>query len=81
MPSLQIRDLPDHLYEILAEKARRNGRSLAQQATVELERMAAAEARTRRLAAVERLRAVAKTRGVRDTALEPAALVREDRDR
>jgi hypothetical protein len=36
MPSLQIRDLPDDVYEALAYRAERAGRSLAQQALVEL---------------------------------------------
>lgn len=36
MPALQIRDLPPDLYEALSTKAREEGRSLAQQAIVEL---------------------------------------------
>jgi len=81
MPSLQIRDLPEHLYEILSEKARRNRRSLAQQATIELERMAEAEARSRRLEMVDRLRETVEADGVRETNLDPVDAVREDRDR
>jgi len=81
MPSLQIRDLPEHLYEILAEKARRNRRSLAQQATIELERMVEAEARTRRLDTVSTLRARVEANGAQETKLVPAEGVREDRDR
>lgn len=81
MPSLQIRDLPDHLYEILAEKARRNRRSLAQQATIELEKMAEAEVRIRRLEAVSELRKALHTNGCRETSIDPAEAVREDRDR
>lgn len=81
MPSLQIRDLPEHLYEILADKARRNRRSLAQQATVELERMVEAEARTRRLDTVSTLRAQLEADGTQDTKLDPVKVVREDRDR
>ncbi len=81
MPSLQIRDLPEHLYKILAEKARRNRRSLAQQATVELERMAEAEARSRRLEAVDNLRNAVQADGVRETNLDPVEAIREDRGR
>lgn len=81
MPSLQIRDLPEHLYEILAEKARRNRRSLAQQATIELEGMVEAEARTRRLDTVSTLRARLEANGTHETKLDPAEVVREDRDR
>ncbi|MCU0304179.1 MAG: hypothetical protein MUC56_09000 [Thermoanaerobaculales bacterium] len=81
MPSLQIRDLPEHLYRMLADKARRHRRSLAQQATVELQRMAEAAARSRRLEAVARLRDDLLARGPRETVLDPADPVREDRDR
>lgn len=81
MPSLQIRDLPEHLFLILAERAKRNRRSLAQQATVELERMAEAETRSRRLQAVARLRLAVETEGIRETKIEPVDGVREDRKR
>ena len=39
MPSLQIRELPEHIYRVLADKARHGRRSLAQQAVVELDRL------------------------------------------
>jgi plasmid stability protein len=39
MPSLQIRDLPDDLYQALSFRARQQHRSLAQQAVVELRRI------------------------------------------
>jgi len=81
MPSLQIRDLPEHLYKILAEKARRNRRSLAQQATIELENMFEAEARSRRLDTVTELREAILVDGIRETSLDPVEAVREDRDR
>jgi len=81
IPSLQIRDLPEHLYEILAEKARRNRRSLAQQATIELERMVEAEARARRLEVVSELREAARVCDKRETTLDPVEAIREDRDR
>ena len=81
MPSLQIRDLPEHLYEILAEKARRNRRSLAQQATIELEKMVEAEARSRRLDTVAELREAILADSIRKTRLDPVKTIREDRDR
>ena len=81
MPSLQIRDLPEHLYEILAEKARRNRRSLAQQATIELEKMVEAEARSRRLDTVAELREAILADSIRKTSLDPVKTIREDRDR
>jgi plasmid stability protein len=82
MPSLQIRNLPEHLYRALIDKARRSRRSLAQQACVELERMVAAETRgTRRLEAVVELRAALDASGTRETLLDPTDAVREDRER
>jgi hypothetical protein len=81
MPSLQIRDLPEHLYEILAEKARRNRRSLAQQATIELEKMTEVEQRSRRIDAVARIREMVLDEPHLDTDLDPVDAVREDRDR
>lgn len=81
MPSLQIRDLPEHLYRVLSEKARRHRRSLAQQATVELERLTGAEARNRRLETVAALRQELAERGARLTTLDPTAVVRGDRER
>ncbi|MCD4747843.1 MAG: hypothetical protein K8R59_00600 [Thermoanaerobaculales bacterium] len=81
MPSLQIRDLPEHLYNVLAERARKNRRSLAQQATIELERLTQAEARNKRLEAVARLRQAYDTSGFNDTTVDPVEVVREDRDR
>jgi hypothetical protein len=38
MPSLQIRHLPDHLYDALCQAAKAEHRSLTQQAIVQLER-------------------------------------------
>ena len=43
MPALQVRELPEDLYEQLKESARRERRSLAQQTTVLLRRGLAAE--------------------------------------
>ena len=45
MPALQIRDLPDDLYEPLKERAAKNRRSLAQEATVALEAYMASRGR------------------------------------
>ena len=78
MPSLQIRELPEDVYDALAERARREGRSLAQQAVAELRRMA-------ELAATDRRRQTLETLGqpgdeARQALPDPVTLVREDRD-
>ena len=79
MTSLQIRELPEDVYEALAERARREGRSLAQQAIVELRRLPELEARDRRRRVLEALRA---RRPETDGAPleDPVDLIREDRD-
>lgn len=55
MPSLQIRDLPEDVYEALAYRADRERRSLAQQAVVELRRALEQSRGTRRREVVEEL--------------------------
>ena len=80
MPSLQIRQLPQDVYEALSYRAKRSGRSLAQQAVVELRRMTLLGARDRRLAVldeIERRPKPANTDGWPD----PVGLIRRDRDR
>jgi len=81
MPSLQIRELPPDLYEALSLRAEREGRSLAQQAIVELRRAREVERRERRLAAVERLEERLGEQGHRRVHRSPEELIREDRHR
>jgi plasmid stability protein len=80
MPSLQIRDLPDDLYQALAFRARQERRSLAQQAVAELRRIPALTAVERRRAVIARIRA--SLQGPQ-APLKPSPdeLVREDRKR
>ncbi len=80
MPSLQIRDLPEDVYQSLAFRAEREHRSLAQQAVVELRRIPELTARERRLRVVENIR---KSLQETEQPLTPAPedLVREDRER
>jgi plasmid stability protein len=79
MPSLQIRDLPDDVYRALAERARRQGRSLAQQALFELRRLAGVEAEEQRRATLAALRDRKWPESLTDLP-DPVDLVREDRD-
>jgi antitoxin FitA len=81
MPSLQIRDLPEDVYEALAFRAESEHRSLAQQAIVELRRVPELTARERRLEILKELKkGIAAEPPLR---LIPAAedLVHEDRER
>ena len=80
MAVLQIRDLPDHVYEKLKAEAAREHRSLAQQAVAVLERALSLEPspKTRRERLVKELLA----RDVPQTPkLDPVTSIREDRDR
>jgi hypothetical protein len=79
MPSLQIRDMPDDIYDALAERARVERRSLVQQAIADLARIPELEARRERQAVVARLRAAAPV--LPKKALDPVKVVREDRER
>jgi hypothetical protein len=79
MPSLQIREIPEDVYEALAERASRQRRSLAQQAIADLARIPELEARRTRQAVIEELRASAPVLPTK--ALDPVRIVREDRNR
>jgi hypothetical protein len=79
MPSLQIRDMPDDVYEALAERAQMQRRSLAQQAIAELARIPELEARRTRQLVIERLRASAPL--LAKKALDPVKVIRDDRNR
>jgi hypothetical protein len=81
MPLLQIRDVPEHLYRLLAEQAEKERRSLAQQAVVALARALHGEvdARARRQALLEALQSAPPAQT--DALSSPAKLIREDRRR
>ncbi len=81
MPSLQIRDLPAHVYESLVIRARAERRSLSQQAVADLERLPELAARERRLATLRMLRDRLSEGASTDFLPRPEELVREDRER
>jgi|CXWL01.1.fsa_nt_gi plasmid stability protein len=81
MASLQIRELPDDIYEALARRAKDEGRSLAQQAVHELKKLPEVEARRRRQETVSRLRARLETAPGQALEPSPEELVRRDRER
>jgi plasmid stability protein len=81
MPSLQIRDLPPDVYEALSLRAEAAHRSLAQQAVVELRRIAELAARDRRMEVLAQIREELRRDGTRPLPAEPAELIREDRER
>lgn len=81
MRSLQIRDLPDEVYEALASRAKAEHRSLAQQAVVELRRIPELTARERRLEILKDLKKRIGTEPAHPFSRSPEELVREDRER
>ena len=81
MPSLQIRDLPDEVYEALAHRAEAEHRSLAQQAIVELRRIPELTMRERRLEVLKELKKRAETEPPRHLSPTPEDILREDRER
>lgn len=82
MPSLQVRELPEHIYMTLCREAEEQHRSLAQQAVAVLARglNCVLDPRMRRKALLEAIR----TESAHNQAFSlpnPAQLIREDRDR
>jgi plasmid stability protein len=80
MPSLQIRDLPDDVFQALALRAQQEHRSLAQQAVAELRRIPTLIAGERRRLVIARIRGTI-TDPARHLNPSPEELVREDRER
>ena len=75
MPTLQIRELPEAVYQSLAAEARREGRSLTQQATIRLRQTQGTERRQERLDALARSR-----RRLPPEWPSPEDLIRADRE-
>lgn len=80
--SLEIRDLPDRIYERLALRADREGRSLSQQAVVELQRGLSKEGGgERRRKTLDRIRQDLDAGEGRNLSPTPEEIVRENRGR
>ena len=79
MASLQIRDVPIEILEALRLRARRENRSLAQQALVELRTLPELESRNRRRSVLETI--CNETQAGVALSVTPEEVVREDRDR
>lgn len=81
MASLQIRDMPDHLYESLKLRAEKDHRSLAQQAVVLLSEALKAERSdpSRRMEALKKIRSNKVKTKSKDISI--VELIQEDRGR
>jgi len=81
MPSLQVRELPENIYRLLQKRAKKEHRSLAQEAVVTLARglEVPLSPRSRRMELLDQISANHFDEPV--LRLDPVALIREDRDR
>lgn len=82
MPSLQVRELPEHIYQTLCRDAAEEHRSIAQQAVATLAKGLKLELdpRIRRKALLEAIHAEAAQHAP-SRLPNPALLIREDRER
>jgi plasmid stability protein len=81
MPSLQIRNLPDDLYQTLTFRAEQAHRSLAQQALIELLRATGSANAGQRERILDAISQDIAGLGTRTPHVPPETLLREDRDR
>lgn len=81
MPSLQIRNLPDDVYQALAYRAERAHRSLAQQALFELRKATQSDRSRRREQTLEEILLSIDAHGIQSPTLRPEDLIRENRER
>lgn len=81
MPSLQIRDCPEPLHQLLQLRARHHHRSLSQQALVDLQQACGGDPRERRRQALEALKALAEQQPTHLFEPSPEELIRQDRAR
>lgn len=81
MATLQIRDLPDPLHQLLQLRARRHHRSLSQQALSDLQQACGGDPRERRRQALADLQELADERGRQRFDPAPEELIRQDRSR
>lgn len=78
---LQIRNLPEDLYQALLLRAKREKRSLAQQAVVELGRIAGLDRKKERRTALQAIREETAREGYRRVGPPPEDLIWQDRQR
>ena len=81
MRTLQIRNLPEDVYQALAFRAERAQRSLAQQALVELRGEARESPQGRRQRILDAIRLSLGSGAARQLDPLPEALIRHDRER
>lgn len=80
MPSLQVRELPENIYLLLQEKAKKSHRSIASEAIVTLAKglKTSPSQKDRRL---KLLKIINENPRIGKELIDPVHLIREDRDR
>ncbi len=81
MATLQIRDMPDPLHQLLQQRARQHHRSLSQQALSDLQQVCGGDPRERRRQALADLQAWARQENLVPFDPSPEELIRQDRSR
>jgi hypothetical protein len=81
MPLIQVRDVPDHIYRLLAEQAEQERRSLAQQVVTVLARglQVEVDAKSRRRRILQQIQSAALPQASKLS--DAAKLIRKDRRR
>jgi hypothetical protein len=81
MPTLQVRDVPEHIYRRLVQEAEKERRSLAQHAIAVLAKGLAVDADPKARRREVLRRAALIDRGQTQNLPDPVKLIREDRNR
>ncbi|MDI3481654.1 MAG: hypothetical protein PWQ97_1309 [Tepidanaerobacteraceae bacterium] len=82
MPSLQVRDLPDYIYQQIIQLAEAERRSIAQETVVLLEKALQLEKRNKKRRRLLFSHIIQETKNENDkNNLDPVKLIREDRER
>jgi len=83
MPSLQVRDLPEHLYQEIVQLAEADRRSITQETIVLLEKALNIEKenKKRRQQLLKKIQEETSQENKDEEILDPVKLVREDRER
>lgn len=83
MPSLQVRDLPEHIYQKIVQLAKAERRSITQETIILLEKALEIEKQNKEHKRVLLNNILEETNNENQTqtALDPVPLIREDRER
>ena len=83
MPTLQVRDLPEHIYEQIVELAETDRRSITQETIILLEKALESEKQNKnnRKKLLDHIVEETQSENISDDIPDPVPLIREDRER